>query len=165
MKRRRHGLPFILTVTAWIVLPLLLGLALWELLFTPAGPAFSEKENRMLAERPALSGETLLDGSFTGGVESFLADRFPGRDGVITFTQDLRQIGSIASWDDYARVADDRPVQVMENVEILPVSEAPITPRPPPVSVSSGKRDASVRASSAVTASRFARCPKRSRSL
>lgn len=120
----------ILAVTACAALLLLLGFGLFELLFAPKGEVFSEEENRMLAQRPPLSGETLSDGSFTDGVERFLADHFPGRSGVITFTQDLRQVGSLATWEDYARVAEDESVPVMEYSDDLTATDAPVTPRP-----------------------------------
>lgn len=46
----------------------------------PAGPARSETENRTLAQRPSLSRETLLNGSFTADMETYFADQFPLRD-------------------------------------------------------------------------------------
>lgn len=39
----------------------------------------SELENRRLANWPTLSSQTLLDGSYTKDVETYVADHFPGR--------------------------------------------------------------------------------------
>lgn len=41
----------------------------------------SETENRVLAQRPAVSWAALADGSFTAAVEDYFADQFPLRDG------------------------------------------------------------------------------------
>lgn len=42
---------------------------------------FSPVENRTLAQAPKFSWDALLDGSFTSGVETYLEDQFPLRDG------------------------------------------------------------------------------------
>lgn len=44
---------------------------------------FSEQENRMLAQKPVLTTETLFDGSFMSDMESYIADQFVFRDGWI----------------------------------------------------------------------------------
>lgn len=41
---------------------------------------FSESENRNLAQAPALSWETVTDGSYFSDLSSYVADQFPGRD-------------------------------------------------------------------------------------
>ena len=117
----------ILLAAACLVLLLLLAAAVYELLL-PAGPVFSERENRMLTERPAFSWKTFFDGSFADDLEKYLADRFPGRMGFIDFTRKLRQVGSLATWEDYARVAesDVADMQDQPDVEELPM----VTPRP-----------------------------------
>ncbi len=46
---------------------------------------FSEKENRTLAQTPALSGSALADGSYAAGVDDWFADQFVGRDGWLSF--------------------------------------------------------------------------------
>ena len=118
----------VLMAIACLVLLLLLAAAAYELLL-PAGPVFSERENRMLAERPAFSWKAFFDGSFADDLEKYLADRFPGRMGFIDFTRQLRQVGSLATWEDYARVAksDVADMAVREDLaEELPM----VTPRP-----------------------------------
>lgn len=42
---------------------------------------FSPVENRTLAQRPAFSWAALLDGGYTAGLEEYLEDQFPLRDG------------------------------------------------------------------------------------
>ncbi len=118
----------ILLAAACLVLLLLLAAAVYELLL-PAGPVFSERENRMLTERPAFSWKTFFDGSFADDLEKYLADRFPGRMGFIDFTRKLRQVGSLATWEDYARVAENN-VEMMEDTGDLFEEDVMVTPRP-----------------------------------
>ena len=56
----------------------LAGLLVWHIALPDR--ARSETENRTLAQRPSLSRETLLNGSFTAGMETYFADQFPLRD-------------------------------------------------------------------------------------
>lgn len=45
---------------------------------------FSERENRILASRPKLTLETVLDGSYESDYETYVSDQFVGRDKWIT---------------------------------------------------------------------------------
>ena len=54
------------------------GLMVWHLLLPDREK--SETENRTLAQWPEFSWESLVDGSFTEGVEEYFADQFPLRD-------------------------------------------------------------------------------------
>ena len=119
----------ILPAIAGIVLLLLFAAGVYELFFAPSGPVFSETENRMLKERPAFSLSSFLDGSYTDRLEQYLAERFPARTALIGASQKLRQIGNFASWEDYARVAQN-DVSDMEYHEDLPDDEPIATPRP-----------------------------------
>lgn len=56
----------------------LAGLLVWHIALPDR--ARSETENRTLAQRPSLSRETLLNGSFTADMETYFADQFPLRD-------------------------------------------------------------------------------------
>ncbi|MBR6766522.1 MAG: hypothetical protein IKM02_01075 [Clostridia bacterium] len=47
------------------------------------GTDFSEKEKRALAAFPEVSLETVLNGSFESGFETWLSDHLPGRDGFV----------------------------------------------------------------------------------
>ena len=58
---------------------LIAAIALWNLI-RPV-KVFSENENRLLAQFPSFTAETVRDGSFTEGYEEYLADQFPVRDG------------------------------------------------------------------------------------
>ena len=140
-KKRSKRKSLILTAAACLVLLLLLAAAVYELLL-PAGPVFSDRENRMLAEKPAFSWKAFFDGSFADDLEKYLADRFPGRMGFIDFTRQLRQVGSLATWDDYAQVAENN-VEMMEDMGDLFEDDVMVTPRPTkgPVDVESFPRE------------------------
>ena len=47
--------------------------------FLPAGE-FSDNENRVLAQMPELTADSLLSGEFQSGLDSFLSDQIPGRE-------------------------------------------------------------------------------------
>ena len=84
----------------------------------------------MLAERPAFSLTAFFDRSFADGLETYLADRFPARVRIIDSTRELKQLGSLATWEEYARVAQS-DVAVMD----IPKEETEsgtvtVTPRP-----------------------------------
>lgn len=49
-----------------------------SLLLFPA-PRFSESENRLLAEKPAFTWQSLRDGSYTAGFDTYTRERMPGR--------------------------------------------------------------------------------------
>ena len=77
---------------------LLLGAA--ELLAPDKGERLSESENRMLAAFPALSLQSVADGSFMSGFESYLSDAFPFRDDAASFTDTVME---------FVRIPDDGP--------------------------------------------------------
>ena len=41
---------------------------------------FSESENRLLAQKPELSMQTLFEGNYTADYEKYVTDQFVGRD-------------------------------------------------------------------------------------
>lgn len=59
---------------------LILGLAVYGLLLPDQ--EVSRWERRRLASAPELNGDTLLSGSFMSGMETYLQDQFPFRDGL-----------------------------------------------------------------------------------
>lgn len=69
------------TVFVIIFILLTAGLGIFSL-FSPDRD-FSEAENRTLSKMPTFSIETLLDGSFMGKLEDYMADQFPLRDEAI----------------------------------------------------------------------------------
>ena len=119
----------ILSIAARAALLLLLLIGVYELAFAPKGPVFSERENRMLESKPAFSWKAFFDGTFADGLETYLADRFPGRIGFIDFTRELRQVGSLATWEEYSLVAENN-VADMQNQEELVEETVMVTPRP-----------------------------------
>ena len=127
--RRRKKKNRALCFAAWVALIALLLLGGYELLLVPEGAAFSAQENRMLAERPGFSLRAFLDGSFADGVEKYLSDRFPGRAGIIDFDRAAKQVGSFATWEEYARVVENDVAIMEREPEELP-DEPIVTPRP-----------------------------------
>ena len=65
-----------LTVGFFAVIILIFTIADW----LTGDRIFSENENRMLATRPKLGVETILDGSFMEDYEAYVTDQFVGRD-------------------------------------------------------------------------------------
>ena len=47
---------------------------------TKSDRLYSENENRMLASKPELTKESVLDGSYMEDYESYVTDQFVGRD-------------------------------------------------------------------------------------
>lgn len=119
----------LLAVLAIASLLALLLVGVYELVLTPEGETFSESENRLLATRPGLSLSAWKSGAFAEGLEAYLADHFPGRRRLIAWSQDLRQVGSLATWEDYARVSEDEG-QVMDYGALAEQTAAAVTPRP-----------------------------------
>lgn len=74
-------------------------------LLAPA-KTYSENENRMLAQFPALSGESILSGEFTDGVEEYLSDQFVLRDMWISLKTGL-EIGTLHKEIDGVYLAKD----------------------------------------------------------
>ena len=75
--RELQGGYLLLALTAFVLIWGIIGL------LTP-DRAFSDNENRVLAQRPKLSLTNLLDGSFTSDLEAYDSDQFVGRDGWVS---------------------------------------------------------------------------------
>ena len=65
-------------LTVSLLFAFLITAPLVMILFFPKDD-FSAEENRMLASLPTASAESLLDGSFSKGLETYTADHFPFR--------------------------------------------------------------------------------------
>ena len=74
--RKRKGFYFCLLAFTSVLLILLLSIVS---LFWPT-KRFSASERRNLTQRPKLSYEGIVDGTFSNEVESYLADQYPARD-------------------------------------------------------------------------------------
>ncbi len=67
---------------AGVFLCLLVSLSVWNLLRPVRG--FSENENRVLAQFPEATADSVFSGEFSEEYETYLADQFPMRDGWIS---------------------------------------------------------------------------------
>ena len=73
---------------------------LWYLLFVPRGETYHEGENRNLAAAPSFSFSSFWDGSLSGDLEKWLLDRFFARDAAMDISMGIKDLGSIASFED-----------------------------------------------------------------
>ena len=71
------------------------GLGALLLLFGEKAPHASLTENRMLAGFPQLSAETVRDGDFMSGLESFLSDNMLERDKLVQAASRLTALFSL----------------------------------------------------------------------
>ena len=53
---------------------------------------FSDMENRTLAQQPELTGEKIMNGDFQSGLESYLSDQMPLRDGLYSLKVDYERL-------------------------------------------------------------------------
>lgn len=91
-------------VALW--LGLLLALGIYYLLLAPRESTFSQKENRMLTGFPAVTAENILSGTFGKEFETYLLDRFPGRNAVIDAANRMESLTSFASHEEYLLIAE-----------------------------------------------------------
>lgn len=77
---------------------------------------FSENENRVLTQRPALTWQTVADGSFAEKLTDWYADQFPGRDGWMSVELAVQRLmgvrelsGVYLGEDDYLIQAQAEP--------------------------------------------------------
>lgn len=85
----------------------LLGLGIYYVSAAPKEATFSVEENRNLAGFPLLSFETLIKGEYGNEMESYLLDRFPGRNSIINTANKVQGKLSIATYEEYLLVAED----------------------------------------------------------
>ena len=102
-------------VCIYLCLLTLLCLGTAELLSPDKGERMSVSENRMLAAFPALSLQSVADGSFMSGFESYLSDAFPFRDGAASFTDALMALVSVPDDGPATGVCEDE--ELWENSE------------------------------------------------
>ncbi len=81
-KTGNNGVKTVAVILAVVFCLLTAGLGLCG--FLAPDNAFSERENRVLAEKPVLTREGLLNGSYMKEVETYLSDQFPFRDSAIS---------------------------------------------------------------------------------
>lgn len=54
--------------------------------------SFSDMENRTLAQQPEVTGEKIMNGDFQSGLESYLSDQMPLRDGLYSLKVDYERL-------------------------------------------------------------------------
>ena len=94
MKKKTKKLLCFLLVGFWALT------GLWYMLFAPKEEAYHEGENRNLAAAPSLSFSAFWDGSLSDGLEKWLLDRFWARDAAMDISMGVKDLGSIASFED-----------------------------------------------------------------
>lgn len=107
MARRRKKKPIflpILCILLWVSAISLLGC--YYLFAAPRDSAYSEEENRTLAGFPEVSVENIFSGDFGQQMESYLLDHFPGRSSIIDATNQMQNMVSFASHDEYLLIAE-----------------------------------------------------------
>lgn len=73
---------------------------LWYMLFAPKEETYHEGENRNLAAAPELSFSSFWDGTLSNSLETWLLDRFFARDVAMDVSMGIKDMGSIASFED-----------------------------------------------------------------
>lgn len=89
-------------IALWMLLLVVLGS--YYLFLAPRDGVYSQQENRTLAGFPELTAENIFDGSFGEAIETYLLDRFPGRNTIITAVNRLESSISMASHEEYLRI-------------------------------------------------------------
>ncbi len=83
-----------------LMLCLMVGTGVYYVLFAPRQASFDESENRNLAAAPDLSFGTFWDGSLSSDLETWMLDRFWGREMALDISRTIKDLGSIASFED-----------------------------------------------------------------
>ena len=77
---------------------------------------FSPLENRSLAQKPTFSVEGLLDGSFTADLETYIADQFPLRDGLMSLKATCERLWGRRE-NNGVYLGDDRLLEQVEEID------------------------------------------------
>lgn len=101
MKKKVRAFCF---VALWVIS--LLALGSYYVFVSDRDSTYSEEENRTLTGFPEFSLESLFAGSFTQEFESWLLDHFPGRNQVISATNQLQGALSFATHEEYLQIAE-----------------------------------------------------------
>ncbi len=94
----------------WILLLALLGIL--TLVTAPVEPRRDDEENRMLAGVPECGTDSILDGSFMTGVESWLSDALIGRTGMVKLSNAIQTAFCVEAEDDLQ--AGDRMMEALQ---------------------------------------------------
>lgn len=94
MKQKTKKLLCFLLVGFWTLT------GLWYILFAPKEENYHEGENRNLAAAPSMTFSSFWDGSMSEDMEKWLLDRFWARDAAMDISMGVKDLGSIASFED-----------------------------------------------------------------
>ena len=75
-------------------------MGLWYMLFAPKEETYHEGENRNLAAAPQFSFSSFWDGTLSNDLENWLLDRFFARDVAMDVSMGIKDLGSIANFED-----------------------------------------------------------------
>ena len=137
----RHRISFCLTYIC-IVLFGVLGVLL--LVLGEKDPRESKSENRMLAGFPTFSLESVGDGSFMSGLESYLSDGLPSRERIVVDTAVLMDKLSLERKDVDADVQNAveafgaqtaQPTELVQTVRPTETPAPTVAPTPEPTAV------------------------------
>lgn len=92
-------------IALWMLL--LVALGSYYLFLAPRESEYSEAENRTLSGFPEVTAESVFSGRFGEEFETWLLDRFPARDSVITAINQLKSTASFATYEEYLLIAED----------------------------------------------------------
>ncbi len=137
----KKKIPFVIAYW-WCMALFLLGLLPFALGNREGG--VSETENRTLQVLPKLSASAWWDGSFAQGLEAYLSDQMPGRDGLLQAS--ARLLGLFDAATDQERILDTGMIEELDEMaggeaelreaEDAPApTPAPASPTPAPVGV------------------------------
>ena len=103
--KKKKTLYYVLSII-WVAAFVALGI--YFAVFTDKNESFDADENRMLAAAPELSAANIWSGNFSTDTENFLGDHSPVRKKAILLCNQMRDIASVASYEDSLAVMDKK---------------------------------------------------------
>ena len=100
----------------WLCLFAAMGI--YYIAFSEKGSIYSQYEKRMLKEAPLLSSQTLFSGNLSTDIEAYLTDRFILRKEIIDLSNKVRDLGSIARYQDYIAIQKEH-TDALDNTATL----------------------------------------------
>lgn len=79
----------------------------YYLMFAPKESSYSEEENRTYAAFPTISVKSVFSGDFGQQLEEYLTDRFPVRSDIIGKVNEVQNVLSFATYEEYLLIAED----------------------------------------------------------
>ncbi len=139
---RRMTLTRVIQVALFFIV--FLAMAAWSLII-PLRPSHSEMEGRKLTAFPAVSFTALTSGSFFDDINMWFADTFPGRDGWMALSENVKELygfssgemevhGEVAEGDvipDVTRTTVARTTHATAKAPAIGVTNTTVTTAPP----------------------------------